>query len=106
MAIAKSNHYWVSRLAGNNPASPTGKNNTAWTLTSGYGGSASGNAWRIKDQQWKYSPTNTKMNVLCAIAYKAAPNTNVVLMALYTGTHHIRVQCKTYDNQPQWMMYI
>ena len=99
MGIAKSNHYWVSRLAGNDPANPAGKNNTAWTLTSGSGGAVNGNAWRITNQQWKYSTTNTEMTLICAIAYNATPNNNEVLMALDNGTHRIEVQATTDANK-------
>ena len=92
MGIAKSSDFWVSRLSGNDPANPNGKNNTPWTLTSGSGGAVSGKAWRITDQQWKYSTTNTEMTLVCAIGYSVAPNNNEVLMALDNGTHRIEVQ--------------
>ena len=99
MAIAKSNEFWVSRLSGNDPANPNGRNNTPWTLTSGSGGSVSGKAWRITDQQWKYSTTNTEMTLICAIGYNSAPNENEVLMALDNGTHRVEVKASNDANK-------
>lgn len=91
MGIAKSTDYWVSRLSGNDPTNPNGKNNTAWTKTGGSGGSVSGNAWRITNGFYKYSTTNTEMTLMCAIGINTAPSVNENLMVLDNGTHRVEL---------------
>ena len=94
MAIANSAHFWVSRLGGNDPASPVGDNNTAWTLTSGIGGSAVTNAWRITDQTWKQTVANddNDLTIVVGLSYVTAPSNDEVLLALDNGTHRVEVR--------------
>lgn len=101
MGIAQSSHYWVSRLAGNDPASPRGDYNTAWTLTSGSSGSVSGSAWRVTNQKWKYTieATDNDLTLITAVAYTSTPNNGEMLMALDNGTHRVEVQASSDANK-------
>lgn len=99
MGVAKSSDYWVSRLCGNDPSDPAGDYNTAWTLTSGVGGSVSGDAWRITDQKWKYTTTKEEMTLISAIGYIATPDEGEVLMALDNGTYRVEVQASDNANK-------
>jgi len=97
MSVAKLNHYWNARLGGNDPASPVGNNNTAWSLTgSSSDGAVSGDAWRISGsgQTWKQTVGNddNDLTIIAGIKYEVTPSDGTVLLSLDNGTHRIEVQ--------------
>ena len=98
MGIAKNNHFWTARLGGNDPASPVGNNNTAWSLNTGVGGDGvvSGDAWLISGsgQIWKQTVANddNDLSIIAGISYNSVPTNGTVLLALDNGSHRIEVQ--------------
>jgi len=108
MAIAKNSHFWTARLGGNDPASPVGNNNTAWTLHSGTSsnGSVSGNAWLIDGegtagQIWKQTVANDEndLTIIAGISYDATnpPDASEDILTLDNGSHvaNVRVNPST-----------
>ena len=101
MSVAEMDDYWTARLQGNNPASPVGDSNTAWTRTSGVGGDGSANTggfWRIVSsgggQIWRQTVADgdNNLTLVCAIKFASAPTANTMIMALDNGSHRIEVQ--------------
>lgn len=95
--IAKKEHFWTARVAGTDPASPIGDNNTAWTLAgSSSDGAVQGNAWRISGsgQTWSQTVANddNDLTIICGIRYESIPADDTVLMTLDNGSHRVQVK--------------
>ena len=96
MAISGRAHFWTSRTAGRDPASPIGANNTAFSLTgTGSDGAVVNNAWRISSagsgQLWSVAHS-TGMTIVAGLKFITAPTNNAVIMSLDNGTHRVEVR--------------
>lgn len=96
MAISGRAHFWTSRTAGRDPASPVGANNTAFSLTgTGSDGAVVNNAWRISSagsgQLWSVAHS-TDMTLVAGLKFITAPTNNAVIMSLDNGTHRVEVR--------------
>lgn len=63
MAIAKTEEFWNHRLNGEDPTSPTGENNTAWSAT-GSGASEVDKYWVVTDARYNVTPTTNEYTIL------------------------------------------
>ena len=98
MAIADRTHFWTSRLNGNNPASPNGDNNAAWTRSgSAADGAVVGDNWRIVSttggQTWSVS-SDTSCTLVAAFKFNTPPNDTESIMSIDNGTHRVDVLSK------------
>lgn len=99
MTVSKQTDYWTTRLNGNDPTSPVGDNNSAWTLNTGVGGDgvSQNGYWRISSsgggQLWKQTvaDADNDLTLMCAIHVESVPNDGEVIMALDNGTHRVEV---------------
>jgi hypothetical protein len=97
MTVAGNDDYWTARLVGNDPASPNGKDNAAWTLTgSASDGEVSGDAWRISGsgQVWAQTVGNDEndLTLMLALQHQSVPTNGEVLMVLDNGSHRAEVR--------------
>jgi len=106
MGIAESSHYWVSRLAGNDPTDPYGDFNNAWTLKWGdlEDGSNQGAYWRVvadplayehaSGQVWKYTIDDSKndLTLICAIHIEEVVDEDFPILTLDNGTYRVEVR--------------
>jgi len=91
MAIATTSQFWTSRLNGEDPTSPPGSNQTAFSAT-GSGASASGGDWVVTDARYSQTASTGANTLLSCISYTVAPNADEVLMAIDNGTHRVEVK--------------
>lgn len=92
MAIATTEQYWNHRLNGEDPTSPTGGFNGAWTAT-GSGASEANKWWVVTDARYNVTPTTDAYTLFAIIKYGSTdPDNGEVLMKLDNGTHKVEVQ--------------
>jgi len=92
MSIATTEEYWNHRLNGENPTSPTGEFNGAWTAT-GSGASEVNKWWVVTDARYNVTPTTDAYTLFAIIKYGSTdPDNGEVLMKLDNGTHKVEVQ--------------
>tara|TARA_R100000231_G_scaffold34814_4_gene30803 strand:- start:8902 stop:9999 length:1098 start_codon:yes stop_codon:yes gene_type:complete len=99
MGISKQSDYWTARLNGNDPTSPVGDMNVAWTLNAGVNGDgvSQDGYWRISSsgggQFWKQTvaDNDNDLTLMCAIHIESVPNNGEVIMALDNGSHRVEV---------------
>jgi hypothetical protein len=100
MTVSRQTDFWTARLNGQDPASPVGMNNTAWSLDSGDAGDgvSQNGYWQITSssggQLWKQTVADddNDLTLICAIHQESAPDTDEVIMALDNGTYRVEVQ--------------
>ena len=91
MAIATTNQFWNHRLNGDDPTSPTGDNNNAWTAT-GSGASEVDKWWVVTDARYNVTPTSTAYTLYTMLQYTSTPDNDEVLLALDNGTYKVEVK--------------
>ena len=93
MTVAKTTEYWTSRLNGDNPESPTDTdNNLAWTKTGSGSPAASGDAWRVLDNDYHVTPTTSAYTLLACFEYSSTPSNTEQIMFLDNGVHSVSVK--------------
>jgi hypothetical protein len=93
MAIAKTNEFWNHRLNGDDPTSPSGQNNDAWTKTGTGASQTSDKWWQVTDAKYEVTPTTDAYTMFACIRYGTTdPDNGEVLMKLDNGTHKVEVQ--------------
>jgi len=100
MTVSRQTDYWTARLNGQDPTSPVGMNNTAWSLDSGDAGDgvSQNGYWRITSssggQSWKQTVADddNDLTLICAIHQESAPDADEVIMTLDNGTYRVEVQ--------------
>jgi hypothetical protein len=91
MAIATTDQFWNHRLNGDDPTSPTGDNNNAWTAT-GSGASEVNKWWVVTDARYNVTPTSTAYTLYTMLQYTSTPDNDEVLLALDNGTYKVEVK--------------
>ena len=91
MAIATTEQFWNHRLNGENPTSPTGENNNAWTAT-GSGASEVDKFWVVSDARYNVSPTTDAYTLFTVLQYTSTPSNDEILMSLDNGTKKVEVK--------------
>ena len=94
MTVSKTTDFWTSRLDGNDPASPIGMNNEAWSIEAqGPAGAADGLNWRINGSNthgfWKVVPTTTDYTMWISFSFNTAPDAGATIAQLDNGTHEV-----------------
>lgn len=91
MAIAETEQFWNHRLNGEDPTSPTGENNNAWTAV-GSGASEVDKYWVVTDAKYNVTPTTNAYTLFTVIQYTTAPDNDEVILSLDNGTHKVEVK--------------
>ena len=91
MAIATTEQFWNHRLNGEDPTSPTGENNAAFSAT-GSGASEVDKFWVVTDARYNVTPTTDAYTLFSVFQYTVAPNNDEVLMSLDNGTKKVEVK--------------
>lgn len=91
MAIAKTEEFWNHRLNGENPTSPTGENNNAWTAV-GSGASEVDKYWVVTDAKYNVTPTTNAYTLFTVIQYTSEPNNDEVILSLDNGSYKVEVK--------------
>jgi len=91
MAIATTEQFWNHRLNGEDPTSPTGDNNTAFSAT-GSGASEVDKYWVVTDARYNVTPTTNAYTLFTVFQYTVAPNNDEILMSLDNGTKKVDVK--------------
>lgn len=91
MAIATTEQFWNHRLNGEDPTSPSGDNNNAFSVT-GSGASEVDKFWVVTDARYNVTPTTDAYTLFAVFQYTVAPNNDEVLMSLDNGTKKVEVK--------------
>ena len=91
MAIATTEQFWNHRLNGEDPTSPSGDNNNAFSAT-GSGASEVDKFWVVTDARYNVTPTTDAYPLFAVFQYTVAPNNDEVLMSLDNGTKKVEVK--------------
>lgn len=91
MSIATTTQFWNHRLNGEDPTSPTGTENEAWTVT-GSGASEVDKYWVVTDARYHTIPTTNDYTLFTVLQYTSIPSNDEIILALDNGTHKVEVK--------------
>ena len=94
MAIATGSQFWTARVLANNPTTPTGAHNDAWSVSSGAVGSANGDFWRITNGVLRQTHSSDSLTIMASFKFSTAPSNGDPLLYLDNGTHKVEVRSK------------